>query len=142
MRSDILKIITENKVCALATVSDGVPHCSLMSYTTNDDCREFYMATLEDTKKYRNLVANPRVSLLIDTRDSEAKGRTRALTVTGIFRNAGNEAKAAEIREALIRKHPELKEFFNNAAAKVIIVKATALQLLDGVTDAYFESVT
>ena len=139
MRNDIRQIIADNKVCVLATVSDGQPHCSLMSYATDSDCREIYMATLKDTKKYRNLVSNPSVSLLIDTRES--KDKTRALTVTGVFQDEVDERKAADIRDALIRKHPDLKDFFNSPDARVIVIRSTALQLLDGVTDAYFEQV-
>jgi len=142
MRSDIMKLIEENKVCVLATVSGGAPHCSLMSYAAGDGCRELYMATLQDTKKYRNLVANSQVSLLIDTRDSDAKDRTRALTITGVFQDAGDDCRQEQIRKALIARHPELKDFFNNPEARVIVIKATALQLLDGVTDAYFEPVS
>lgn len=142
MRSDIQKIISENKVCVMATVADGVPHCSLMSYATDNECHEIYMATLKDTKKYRNLIANPTVSLLIDTRDASPKDKTRALTVTGVFQNVDNDKKIKEIREALIKKHPDLNDFFNNTDACIVLIRATALQLLDSVTNSYFEKVT
>jgi nitroimidazol reductase NimA-like FMN-containing flavoprotein (pyridoxamine 5'-phosphate oxidase superfamily) len=142
MRGDIKKMISENKVCVMATVSEGAPHCSLMSYATDNECHEIYMATLKDTKKYRNLIANPTVSLLIDTRDSDAKGKTRALTVTGVFQAIDNDKRIAEIREDLIKKHPDLMDFFNNPDARIVLIKATSLQLLDSVTDSYFEQLT
>jgi len=142
MRSDIKKIISGNKVCVMATVANGVPHCSLMSYATNNDCREIYMATLKETKKYRNLIANPSVSLLIDTRDADATGNTRALTVTGIVQAINDNQKISEIRKSLLKKHPDLKDFFNNPDTQIIVIKATALQLLNNVTDSYFEQLT
>jgi len=141
MRSDIQKIISDNKVCVMATAAEGAPHCSLMSYATNSNCREIYMATLKNTKKYRNLVANPTVSLLIDTRDANSKDKTKALTVTGISQSV-DDNKIEEIRDMLIQKHPDLKNFFNNPETRMIIIKITALQLLDSVTDAYFEELT
>jgi nitroimidazol reductase NimA-like FMN-containing flavoprotein (pyridoxamine 5'-phosphate oxidase superfamily) len=139
MRRDIQKMISENKVCVMATVADGAPHCSLMSYATDNDCREIYVATLKDTKKYRNLTANPSVSLLIDTRDADPRGKTRALTVTGIVQTINNDKKIAEIRKVLLKRHPDLKDFFNNPDSQIVVIKATALQLLDNVTDSYFE---
>ena len=142
MRGDIQKMILENRVCVMATVADGAPHCSLMSYATDEDCGEIYMATLKDTKKYRNLIANPSVSLLMDTRDADPKGHTRALTVTGVFQAVENDERIAAIRNILIRKHPDLKDFFNNPDARIVVIKATSLQLLDNVTDAYFEQLT
>jgi len=142
MRGDIQKMILGNKVCVMATVADGTPHCSLMSYATDNECREIYMATLKDTKKYRNLNVNPSVSLLIDTRDADPKDKTRALTVTGVFQAVENDKKIAAIREALIKKHPDLKDFFNNPDAQIVVIKATSFQLLDSVTDSYFEQLT
>lgn len=141
MRSDIQKIIAGNKICVMATVADGVPHCSLMSYAAGSNCREIYMATLRDTKKYRNLIANPVVSLLIDTRDANQKGNTRALTVTGVFQAVDDNQKTEDIRDALIKKHPDLNDFFNHPEARIIVIRVTALQLLNNVTDAYFEEV-
>jgi len=141
MRDDIQKMIAENKVCVMATVADGVPHCSLMSYATADDGREIYMATLKDTRKYRNLMVNPTVSLLIDTRDASQRGKTRALTVSGIFQAVDNDKKFKAIRDTLIKTHPDLKDFFSHPDARMIVIRATALQLLDNVTDSYFEEV-
>lgn len=142
MRGDIQKMILENKICVMATVADGVPHCSLMSYAAEDDGHAIYMATLKDTKKYRNLIATPKVSLLIDTRDTSASGKTRALTVTGVFQAIDDENRINEIREKLIKKHPDLKKFFNDPDSRIVVIKVTALQLLDSVTDAYFEQLT
>jgi nitroimidazol reductase NimA-like FMN-containing flavoprotein (pyridoxamine 5'-phosphate oxidase superfamily) len=142
MRGDIKKMISENKVCVMATVAGGAPHCSLMSYATDNECREIYMATLKDTKKYHNLIANPAVSLLIDTRDTDPKGKTRALTVTGVVQAVENDKKIAEIRKILLKKHPDLKDFFISPDAKIVVIKATALQLLDSVTNSYFEQLT
>lgn len=141
MRNDIQKMISENKVCVMATVADGVPHCSLMSYAAGNDCREIYIATLKDTRKYRNLIANPTVSLLIDTRDTSVQGKTRALTVTGVVQAIDNDQKIKAIRNILIKTHPDLKDFFNHPDARIVVIKATALQLLDNVTESYFEEV-
>jgi len=141
MRADIQKMISENKICVMATVADGAPHCSLMSYATSKDCREIYMATFKDTKKYCNLIANPTVSLLIDTRDASPRDKTRALTVTGVFQAVDHDKRLKEIRETLIKKHPDLKNFFNHPDARIVVIKVIALQLLDNVTDAYFEAV-
>ncbi len=143
MRSDIQQMIADNRVCVLATVSGGSPHCSLMSYAASDDCREIYMATFKNTRKYQNLVSNPSVSLLIDTRDAAAKGaasHTRALTVTGVLDESVTPNRKKAIREALIKKHPDLEAFFSDPDTRIVVVRIQSLQLLDGVTDAYFET--
>jgi nitroimidazol reductase NimA-like FMN-containing flavoprotein (pyridoxamine 5'-phosphate oxidase superfamily) len=145
MRKDIQALIQTNKICVLATASEGEPHCSLMSYATDDDCREMYMATHKETKKYRNLTANPSVSLLVDSRQdagAHPAAQTKALTISGTFQINIDEKKIAAARARLFERHAELKNIFNDSAAEIIIVKIRAVQLLDGITDAYYEDVS
>jgi len=145
MRKDIQELIQANKMCVMATVSEGQPHCSLMTYVTDDNCREIYMATRRETKKYRNLIANPSVSLLVDSRQDTRVGpsaQTRALTISGTFQRNIDEKKVASVRTRLLEKHSELKKIFNNPDTEIIVVKIQAVQLLDGIADAYFEKVT
>jgi nitroimidazol reductase NimA-like FMN-containing flavoprotein (pyridoxamine 5'-phosphate oxidase superfamily) len=140
----MLEMIESNRLCVLATVSESGPHCSLMSYAASEDGTEFYMATDKNTKKYRNLAANPSVSLLIDSRADSAEGRgaaTRALTVTGTVRRNLDEPGKKAALEALCRRHPDLKDFLAGSSVEVIAVKINSLQLLDGIADSHFEEV-
>ncbi|PKN18939.1 MAG: pyridoxamine 5'-phosphate oxidase family protein [Deltaproteobacteria bacterium HGW-Deltaproteobacteria-6] len=145
MRKDIQALIQANNICVLATVSEGDPHCSLMSYATDDDCREIYMATHKETKKYRNLTANPSVSLLVDSRQDagvDPVAQTKALTISGTLQRNLDEKKIAAARRRLFEKHAGLKKIFNDPDTEIIIVKIRTVQLLDGITDAYYEDVS
>jgi nitroimidazol reductase NimA-like FMN-containing flavoprotein (pyridoxamine 5'-phosphate oxidase superfamily) len=138
------KIVKDKDVCVLATVMDNVPHCSLMSYVPDRDCREIYMMTQKGTKKFRNLVANRTVSLLIDTREEDCgadRARIKALTVSGVFKTIGDKAKKKLVRQKLLKKHPQLKPFAEDPDAEVFAVKVKTLQLLDGVKTSYFEKI-
>jgi len=141
MRKNILDLIQSNNLCVLATLSNGEPHCSLMSYVADTNSREIYMVTQRETKKYRNLKENPSVSLLIDTRQTDNKNRIKALTITGTFQDSIDENKKSIIRARLLERHPDLKEFIDDPAAEIIAVKFKAIQLLDGIKDSYFETV-
>jgi nitroimidazol reductase NimA-like FMN-containing flavoprotein (pyridoxamine 5'-phosphate oxidase superfamily) len=138
------KLVKDKDVCVLATVMDNVPHCSLMSYAADRDCREIYMMTQKGTKKYRNLAANKSVSLLIDTREEDCgadREKLKALTVSGIFTPIRAAAKRKLVRRKLLKKHPQLRAFAEDPDAEVFAVKVKSFQLLDGVKDAYFEKV-
>lgn len=141
MRQEIKDLIQANDVCVLATVSGRNPHCSLMSYAASDDCRELYMVTQASTKKYRNLKENPSVSLLVDSRQAAPRGRAKALTVTGTFAGVKDEVRREELRRRLLARHPHLKDFMDQPDAELMVVKVAAFQLLDGLTDAYYETV-
>ena len=145
MREDIRELILGNNTCVLASVSGREPHCSLMSYVASEDCREIYMVTLKDTKKYRNLLENPSVSLLIDSRERDRlvghRSRAKALTVTGAAVRALDERRKSAIRKQLLVFHPDLHLLIDQPDAEILVVGITAVQLLDGLTDAYFETV-
>lgn len=142
MRTDIRDLIQSNNFCVLATVSEGKPHCSLMSYIADTDSREIYMITQRETKKYRNLAENPSVSLLIDTRQTDSKNQTKALTITGTFQSSIDENKKSNIRTSLLKINPDLKYFIDDPSVEIIVVQVKAVQLLDGIKDSYFEIVT
>jgi nitroimidazol reductase NimA-like FMN-containing flavoprotein (pyridoxamine 5'-phosphate oxidase superfamily) len=144
MLKKMKKIVKDKDVCVLATVMDNVPHCSLMSYMPDRDCLEIYMMTRKGTKKYRNLVANKTVSLLIDTREEDCgadRARIKALTVSGVFNTISEKAKKKLVRQKLLKKHPQLKPFAQDPDTEVFAVKVKSFQLLDGVKDSYFEKV-
>ena len=144
MLDRIKALVREKDMCVLATVSNNRPHCSLMAYIANDACTEIYMVTFKDTKKYRNLMENPWVSLLIDTREEDRGSRrsqAKALTVTGVFEQIEDDNIRHRIREALMRRHPQLEGFADHPDAEVFSIRIHSFLLLDGLTNSYFETV-
>ena len=59
MQDTIRSLLLERNIWVLATAEGNRPHCSLMAYIADDDCRTIYLATHRNTQKYRNLVRNP-----------------------------------------------------------------------------------
>jgi nitroimidazol reductase NimA-like FMN-containing flavoprotein (pyridoxamine 5'-phosphate oxidase superfamily) len=141
---DRMKALAREKdICVLATASGDNPHCSLMAYVTDDDCREFYMVTHRETKKYKNLLENPSVSLLIDTREEHSgsrRSRAKALTVSGLFQEM-EEGKKKRARARLLERHPHLTGFIDDADAELFCIKVTSFLLLNGLKEAHFETV-
>jgi len=137
-------IVKENDLCVLATVSEGRPHCSLMSYISDEEGHEVYLISHKQTKKYANLMENPTVSLLIDTREEE-KGKRRvyikALTVSGEFQTIKDPGKKDIIRAKFLKRHPHLADFLNDPGTEIFSIRIKSFQLLDGVKDAFFETI-
>jgi len=137
-------LIRSQDICVLATARGNRPHCSLMAYVTDEDCREIYMVTHRNTAKFRNATENPSLSLLIDTRIEDREGRrerARALTVSGLFERIGKPERLEAIRARLVARHAYLREFAAHSEAEVFAVKIQSLQLLDGITESYFERI-
>ena len=142
MIDEMRRLVRRKDTCVLATVSQGKPHCSLMAYSCDDGCTEIYMATLRETKKYRNLKENPFVSLLIDTREDRpgTEGReTRAMTVSGIFERIEDVAKRSLVRDKLRARHPHLSQILDHPDADLLCIRITSFLLLNGLVEAHFE---
>lgn len=126
-------------MCVLATVSDGKPHCSLMAYATDNNCEEIYMATSGATQKFKNILVNPYVSILIDSREIKPRSNAQALTVEGVCKTVSHTAKRATVSNILAEKHPHLQKILSMADVEILSVQIMSFLLLDGLTDAYFE---
>ncbi len=141
MLEKMKQMVRDEKYCVLATALNNKPHCSLMAYTVDKDCKYLYMVTSRDSDKYRNLETNSSVSLLIDTRASKKGDPAKALTVTGRFSHIENEHDLSLVKKDLIERHPELAVFLNDKSSCVFSIKIESFLLLDGFTDSYFESI-
>jgi len=136
-------LVKEKDMCVLATVSNNRPHCSLMAYVANEAATEIYMVTFKNTKKYQNLRENPWVSLLIDTREEDLgsrRPRAKAITVTGVFEQIRDHNLRHQIRETLLSRHAQLEGFADHPEAEVFSIRIHSFLLLDGIKDAYFET--
>jgi nitroimidazol reductase NimA-like FMN-containing flavoprotein (pyridoxamine 5'-phosphate oxidase superfamily) len=142
MIEEMKSLVKRKNTCVMATATDNNPHCSLMTYVTDDDCREIYMVTSRKTKKFQNLSENPSVSLLIDTREEDYGSQNpmlRALTISGVFTQLGDENKKSTIRSEMASKHPNIRDLIKNPDSEIICIKIVSLLLLNGPTEAHFE---
>jgi nitroimidazol reductase NimA-like FMN-containing flavoprotein (pyridoxamine 5'-phosphate oxidase superfamily) len=127
----------QKRTCVLATITGNKPYCSLMSYVTDDDCEEIYMVTHKRTQKYENLINNPAVSIMIDTREKKPH-IAQALTVAGSFCKIENADKLEMMRARLLEAHPQMQEFIDHPDAALLCIKVNSFLLLNGLTEAHY----
>ena len=142
MLKEMKALAREKNSCVLATIVDAKPYCSLMAYVTNRACTEIYMVTYRQSQKFQNLIANPAVSLMIDTRDTSPRSAARAMTVEGVFQKIKDLAKEKKVRRKLLSAHPHLNEFMDHPQAEVFQVTIKSFLLLNGLTQASFEDLS
>ncbi len=141
VRVKVRALIRDQGTCVLATASQNRPHCSLMAYSTNDSCDEIYLITPRDSHKYKNMRENPAVSLLIDTRQNmsnQAYNEIIALTISGRFQGIIGDSEQERIRNELSRKHPELKDFFENPESEPVKIIIESIMLLEGPNNPHY----
>jgi general stress protein 26 len=109
----------------LATESGGQPYTSMLAYALTPDCRGIVFTTPKSTRKYRNIVHNSRVSLLIDTRSNTQKDylSAEAITVLGDAHPVRRGPRWNELSNLLIRKHPKLAGIMDDPETKIILIE-------------------
>jgi nitroimidazol reductase NimA-like FMN-containing flavoprotein (pyridoxamine 5'-phosphate oxidase superfamily) len=133
------RFLLEHEVCVLATSAGDAPHASLMSYAVWPGNGYIVMSTPASTRKWSNLAANPRVSLLVDERERSGllgRGGIRAMTVGGVHEPMVDAAERREAFALLAARHPHLGLFFETPGMEIIRVSPLELLLLTGATRA------
>jgi general stress protein 26 len=131
--------MSENNLCVLSTCSDDIPDASLMLYMCDSPCAKIYMLTLKETNKYRNIVNNKRVSLLIDTRDTvpDKTSQIEALTIVGEAMIVRDMVFAQTLIEQMKKKHHSLSNLASGESVSVIEVTVQTILFLENVDDGY-----
>jgi nitroimidazol reductase NimA-like FMN-containing flavoprotein (pyridoxamine 5'-phosphate oxidase superfamily) len=119
-------LCASQRSAALATREGGQPYLSLMACAVTPDLTTVIMATDRGTRKYANLVAEPRVALLIDNRSNTPADTEEAVAVTILGR--ASEATPDEHGKFLrlfLDRHPHLQDFATSPTCALIAVRVT-----------------
>jgi hypothetical protein len=139
MLKTIAELVQTQGHLVLATCAPGEPNCaphaSLMAYCPSPEGREFWLATLKDTRKFANLMANPRASLLLD--DRQGGSPSLALTVEAELSAFADRLSEVAARRALLNRHPALEDLLALDGALVLRLVGLRYQLLNGLTDVF-----
>lgn len=112
LRHTIRTLLDSQIQAVLATQRDRQPYTSLMAFVATADLRRVVFATYRATQKYANLLANPRASLLIDSRRNAETDYRHAVAISaqGVVCEV-DAARRAELRQLYLNKHPWLRDF-------------------------------
>ena len=135
-REYIEDVLKHNKFAVLATEGDGQPHTSLIAITPFESFRQLIFATYRNTLKYRNLVNNSKVAVLIESRNVNMRGLQKSIVLTII--GHAEEISIAEneaIYKAHLKWHPELESFMLSPDCTLILVIAQSYQVVYGIDD-------
>ena len=137
------EMIRENNFCVLSTCRDDIPNSSLMKYVCNEMVNEIYMLAIKESNKYLNIVSNPHVSFLVDTRSESQENEAiiQALTVYGDAAIIEDEVMSKLIKERLVEANPNLAVLANNKESCVIKVKINSMLMLNNVSESRFSKI-
>lgn len=130
--------LQSRRFAVLATERDGQPHSSLVAITALGGCRELVFATYRNTRKYRNLSSNSKVSVFIDGRRSDRSGSGAqdgfVLTALGHAQEVA-AADMGAVRSAHLGRHPDLDAFLAAPDCALVRVSVEAYQVVGAIDD-------
>jgi len=124
-------LLQSQKLAVLATHKAGRPYTSLVAFASTEDLKQLIFATTRSTRKYANLIQDPRVALLIDNRSNQDSDIHAAAAVTAT--GEADEVPVAErkgLEHIYLAKHPHLKDFVSSPSCALIRIKANTYYLV------------
>lgn len=129
--NDLKALFESQPLAVLATHGEGQPYANLVAFSSSEDARLLLFATTRATRKYANLSADPRVSLLVDNRSNRPTDFRHAMAVTATGRaEEVNKEKEAGLLQVYLKKHPHLEDFVTAPSCALLKVKVDAYYLV------------
>ena len=124
IQEDLSTFFSSQRLAVLATHDKGQPYTSLVAFLSSKDLKNIYFATTRATRKYANLMTDPRVSMLIDNRSNEMTDFRSSMAVTA----TGNaeEVEGSDwdrLFQMYIARHPNLEEFVSSPTCALLRIR-------------------
>jgi nitroimidazol reductase NimA-like FMN-containing flavoprotein (pyridoxamine 5'-phosphate oxidase superfamily) len=114
-------LLAGQRLAVLATQGPEYPYTSLVAVHADDELRHVFFTTARATRKFDFLTAEPRVSLLVDSRsddDLDFHGAVAA-TAVGAARELEGDERDAPLA-AFVARHPQLRGFASDPSSALV----------------------
>ena len=120
----IRNLLESQQLAVLSTQNHGQPYSNLIAVAATADLKYLLFATTRATRKYANLMADPRVAVLVDNRKNDVSDFAEAAALTALgkaWELQGQERQ--RFLELYLAKHPHLQEFVATPTCAVLRIK-------------------
>jgi hypothetical protein len=131
-RQRIAELLAGQRLAVLSTQYRGAPYASLVGFAAEKDISRIYFATPETTRKYRNISADPRVALLVDSRTHRDADFHEAAAVTAV--GAAEEVDKPADPDAVslyLSCHPYLADFLWAPTTRLLGIRVDRYLLVE-----------
>jgi len=127
----IRELFESQNLAVLATQNEGQPYANLVAFAASDDLKSLYFVTARATRKYANIEADARVTVLIDTRSNQDSdfSQAAAVTATGTAKEV-MASKRDEVLAIYLAKHSMLRDFVESPSCVILQVQVETYYLV------------
>jgi nitroimidazol reductase NimA-like FMN-containing flavoprotein (pyridoxamine 5'-phosphate oxidase superfamily) len=125
------ELFDSQKLAVLGTQNQGQPYANLIAFAASEDLKSLYFATARATRKYANIEADARVTVLMDNRSNHDSdfSQAAAVTATGTAKEVA-DSKRDEVLAIYLAKHPMLEEFVRSPSCALLRVEVKTYYLV------------
>ena len=131
LKALIRELFSSQRLAVLGTQCEGQPYANLVAFVASDDLKCIFFATARATRKFANISADSRVTMLIDNRSNRDSDFSQAAAVTATGR--AEEVAEPEREEVLANysaKHPMLEEFVRSPSCAILRIQVESYYLV------------
>ena len=131
IREILRELFASQKLAVLGTHQGGQPYGSLVAFAVSPDLKNLFFATTRATRKFANLQADSRVSMVLDNRSNRVIDFRKAVAATALGRAKevrGEERK--RLAKIYLAKHPHLKDFVASPTCALVRIRVEVYYLV------------
>jgi len=131
IQQQLRELFESQQLAVLATHRSGQPYTSLVAFYATEDLKHLFFVTPRTTRKFENLKADCRVSLLVNSSTNQTADFHRAVSVTVV----GTASEVVDtdrqpILERYLKKHAHLEDFVRSPSCALVRVSAKSYYMV------------
>jgi putative heme iron utilization protein len=132
---ELRDLVTSRPIAALGTLHEGAPYVSMVPYALLEDGSTFLIHVSELSAHTRDMFGDPRVSLMITARDTEATlpQELARLTIQGKARQIEEPSPEYDLGKATyLKRFPDSSPMFDFADFSLFAITPASLRWIGG----------
>jgi nitroimidazol reductase NimA-like FMN-containing flavoprotein (pyridoxamine 5'-phosphate oxidase superfamily) len=122
--ANIALLLNQQQLATLATMSQENPYCNLVAFTPSEDLQTILFSTPRQSTKYANIVRNPNVALLIDSRTQFGTDVQAGTAVTALGSVVLDSLQTeGELRNRHAARHEQFKDFIYSPDCALVQIR-------------------
>jgi len=129
---DKIKFLLESQMLgAIATDMEGHPYVNLVAFASTKKLENIIFATSKNTTKYKNIMQNAKISVLIDNRQNTPSDFKKSVSLTAFGEAEEITMNKNFYKKLYLKKHPNLMSFVNSSDCALIKIKVDRYQYVN-----------
>ena len=115
----------------LATVGSQGPHTNIITYAFTGDLEWLIFSTPEKSRKYKNILSEPRVAFFIDSRPLSTDSIKNAMGVT--LKGTAQKISSDDLKifsDIYLQRHPSMKHFLETSGNCLVGIRVEKLEII------------